>query len=559
MNQYNDKADIKRKINTSNYIFPVFTITLLIIAAILYLPKASGPKSKQSPIKNQDLQSITSQDSKTDISTATESNQNELQTLNTEAKKISKSSKQEDRQKNKNAKSVVSSKTTESKKAEPSPSRIASGKLRKFDELQNEENINLVENTQNQSPSIDDTKIKLDQKDFEINNLSIAATTSADGFLEPKADKGNPLRIGNMLLKPSLRIKYGHDDNVNRAPDIREKVSSAVVKTAVGLAADLEHKGDTYRLAYEGELTRYFSSNIDNTTMHKLNLQGLNILNSRNSVKWNAGLLQSADPRGSTDATLNQTSPSEYRQKNLKGTYIYGVEGSRGRLEVDAFGTNKRYLNNRETMDKADVDSLGLAGRFFWRIMPKTSAFLDLRHTEYEYKESTALLDSKENSYLAGLTWNTTAATTGSLRIGHTTRDYKERSDFSGLSWETGVTWKPLTYSIFNFSAMRNVSDTVAGTSSNVGNYILNSTYEARWNHEWRHNLNSSLGWRHIQSDYEGIDRKDTQDVISADLYYKFRPQVDIGLEMNWTDRRSNLDQFDYDRLLLMGVVEFKY
>lgn len=526
MSQTSVKPPTKVEIINSNYCYSTSAIFLLLIA--------------------------------TNVSATSESNESNLQPLNTETTKIAEPNRQ-DMQKSEKIFRSETIMPAEYNKAKSNPSRVATGKIRKSDAVQNGGNSDNAEKDRNRPVNNDTPNINSHQNDMKAINLPIAQSASSKSLLEPKADKGNPLRIGNILLKPSLRISYGHDNNVNRAPDNRVKVSSAVIRTAAGLAADIEHKGDTYRLDYQVELQKYISSSIDNIETHTLNLQGLNILNSRNSVKWNMGIMQGADPRGSTDATLNVPGPSKYRKETAKGTYVYGIEGAKGRLEFDAFASNKRYLNNRETMDKADVNSLGTAGRFFWRIMPKTSAVLDLRHTEYQYKESTALLDSTETNYFVGLNWNATAATTGSFRVGHTTRDYKDRSDFNGMSWETGITWKPLTYSIFNFSAIRSVNDTVGGASNNFGNFIVNSTYEARWNHEWRHNLNSSIGWRHTQSDYDGIDRKDTQDIISADLRYKLRPQVDIGLEMNWSNRQSNFDQFDYERRLIMGLIEFNY
>lgn len=525
MNKSNDRPHAKVEIINLNYFYPISTMVLLLIA--------------------------------TDVGATSESNESHLQPVNTETTNIQELMRQ-DIQKSEKIFRLETKIPAEYNKDNSRPPRVATGKIKKSDEVQNRVNTDNAEKYQNPSVNNDTPKVDSHQNDIKTSNIPIARSGSSNSLLEPKADRGNPLRIGNILLKPSLIISYGHDDNVNRAPDNRVKVNSAVVKTAAGLAADIENKGDTYRLDYQVELQRYISSNIDNIDTQTLKLQGLNVLNSRNSVKWNLGLLLGADPRGSTDSTLNVSSPSKYRKETAKGTYVYGIEGSKGRLEFDTFASNKRYLNNRETMDKADVDSLGTSGRFFWRIMPKTSAVFDLRHTEYQYKESTALLDSAETNYFVGLNWNATAATTGSFRVGHSTKDYKDRSDFSGMSWETGITWKPLTYSTFNFSAIRSINDTVGGASNSVGNYIVNSTYEARWNHEWRHNLNSSIGWRHTQSDYDGIDRKDTQDIISADLHYKLRPQVDVGLEMNWSDRQSNLDQYDYERRVLMGVIEFK-
>lgn len=398
---------------------------------------------------------------------------------------------------------------------------------------------------------------------FMLSPLIAAAQVALlpPSAVQPSADGGRVLKFGNVLVVPSVDVRWGHDDNLTQAPDTlaQPAVSSAFWLVNAGLAADLEHKGDRYSLTYLGAYTRYSASSLDNTDVHSLMLQGANVLNVRNAVRWQAGLVDGYDPRGSTDATVAVLEPSHYRTYRLGGTYAYGAEGAKGRVEGDAFYSTKKYLNNRVSMATADVDSTELNERFLWRVMPKTSAVLDLRLADYNYVAADAGLDSRSVQLSVGANWDATAATSGSFRVGHTSRRYAERGDFSGLSWEAGVTWKPLTYSTLNFTTGRNVADTSSGLPGTVGDYVLATTYGVTWSHDWRSNLRTELAWNHTKSDYEGVARLDKQDNFKAGMYYDFRRWMSAGVELNYTDRRSNVPEFTFNRLQSIALVRSQF
>lgn len=372
---------------------------------------------------------------------------------------------------------------------------------------------------------------------------------------------GRTLRFGNINVFPMAEVRWGYDDNITQTPGTASQpaLSSSVWVLNAGLTADLEHQGDRYSLQYLGAYTRYTASSADNIDSHTLRLQGANVLNARNAVKWESGLVDGFDPRGSTDSTMAVKTPSHYQTYRVGGTYVYGAEGAKGRVEADAFFSTKEYKNNRETMYTADVNSTELNGRFFWRLMPKTSAVFELRFADYDYVAANAGLDSNSLQWLVGLNWDATAATSGRIRIGHTKRRYTSREDFSGLSWEAGVTWKPLTYSTFTFTTGRNIGDTTSGNTADVGNYVLGTNYRLNWSHEWRSNLRSELSWNHTKSDYVGVTRLDKLNVYKAGIYYDFRRWMSAGVEFHYSERRSNEPAYTFDRLQSLAVVRAKF
>lgn len=392
-------------------------------------------------------------------------------------------------------------------------------------------------------------------------SMSVVTTSAPAAPDSPSGEGGRPLKFGNVNVFPSAELRWGHDDNLTQAPatPAQPAVSSSVWILNAGLTADLEYKGDRYSLDYLGAYSRYTSSSKDNVENHTLRLQGANILDVRHALRWQAGLVDGYDPRGSTDATFSAQAPSHYRTYRVGGTYAYGAEGAKGRLEGDAFFTTKEYLNNRDTMRTADVDTTELNGRFFWRVMPKTSAAFEVRYADYDYVAADAGLDSSSLQLLVGANWNATAATSGSFRVGHMSRRYDSRADYTGFSWEAGVTWKPLTYSTFTFTTGRNINDTTSGAPGAVGDFVLGTSYGVNWTHEWRSNLRSEVSWNQVKSDYEGVARLDKLDTYKFGLYYDLRRWMNAGVEFNYSDRRSTDPAFTFNRLQSLGVVRAKF
>ena len=386
----------------------------------------------------------------------------------------------------------------------------------------------------------------------------------ADGsgaqMAERGSDEGRPLKFGSVMVYPSLEIKRGYDSNITQASSSQKKESSNYWSLKPAIKADYTSRGDKYALSYSATIDRFDRSSADDVENQNLRFSADNTFTARNAISWGLGLTDAYEARGSTDlSTPTDLEPNHYRTKSANAMYRYGASGAQGRLEFDAGLSQKRYLNNRANLRTADFDDHNFGVRFFWRIMPKTSAIFEIKQAETDYLvRAPRSLNSTSRTFLAGLTWDATAKTTGTVKIGRTKRDYSDsaRGDFSGSSWEANINWKPLTYSAVDLSTSRAVSDAAA---TSLADYLTTTSYGIRWNHSWANHLSTKLGLTSLKTDYRGDSRRDKQITKSAGIFYGFRRWVSFGLELSHIDRDSNLALYDFDRRLTSAVVQLQF
>lgn len=389
------------------------------------------------------------------------------------------------------------------------------------------------------------------------------ADVSSGADQQAVASDGSPLKVGGVMVYPSLGLRMGYDDNVTLAA--RDEIGSSFTSIRPGLAAEYADGGDRYALSYLGDFVRYQDSPEDDADNHTLRLEGSNVFTARNALNWQVTITDGFDSRGSTDRydelDTVPAEPDHYRLNRAGGTYAYGAEGAMGRVELDAFVSNKRYLNNRDTTRTADVDQREVALRFFYRLMPKTSLVLEAGNTESDYTASGTGLDSSERRYMLGANWSATAATTGRLRFGQHTRDYKgDRDDYKGLGWEAEIDWKPRSYSTFTFSTGRRTSDPAASLTST--NFVLSTSYGLSWRHEWSGQLHTRARYEHDRAEYDkraGRGRTDGIDTWTVGVYYDFRRWMSTGLEHTHKRRDSNDPRYDYVQRETNVVLDLKF
>lgn len=377
---------------------------------------------------------------------------------------------------------------------------------------------------------------------------------------DPFSNRGNPLQFGSVMVYPTLTVKYGHDSNITQSPDSAPKASSNYQQYKAELAADYEARGDKYALTYAADVYRYSNSTRDDIQNNILGLTGANNFTARNAINWRLGYTDGYEPRGSTDVT--GPDPNHYEDAIASATYRYGAQDAMGRIEVDLSRNSRKYLNNRDITTKLDKDIDAYGARFYVRVMPKTQLFIEGRRSETQYRTpaSGALekaLDNTETSYRLGVTWDATAKTRGTLKVGQTTRDYAVRDDFKGTTWDLNVNWSPVTYSKIDFVANRSASDTTA-TNLNT-NYLLLTSYGLKWRHAWLERLRTDVGYTLLNTDYRGDIRRDKQRTVNAGLHYDFRSWMSIGTEFSYAKRDSTVDTFDFNRRQGMLTLRLRY
>ena len=180
--------------------------------------------------------------------------------------------------------------------------------------------------------------------------------------------------------------------------------------------------------------------------------------------------------------------------------------------------------------------------------MPKTYVLVEARRTDFSYLLPSSPFNSREDRYYGGVSWEATAATVGTIKVGRLEKRFESDAPrFKGTSWEATVTWAPRTYSKFDFYATR-----TANESSGLGDFILSDITGITWTHAWNSVLSTGVDARYQKDQYKGFDRSDDIKSVGLKVGYKIRRWLTLGAEYTHTQRDSNSSTFEYDKNLYL-------
>ena len=353
-------------------------------------------------------------------------------------------------------------------------------------------------------------------------------------------------RTEPVFVYPFLGLGAGHNSNitgVNANP-----VGSAFMVLSPRVYADVKERGNTHSLAYNGNYGRYFDSSADNFNEHELIARTLNQFSSRSDLDASAYYLIKQDGRGSVNRPFS-AEPDRWQAAGALAMFGYGARNAPGRLEFDVVLTDKHYQNNRGITEFFDVATVGLGGKFYYRLAPRTRAVGEVRFTQYDYKSSQSLLDNYEMRYLAGVTWDATAATSGTIKAGWMTKHFKAgaTADIAGPTLDAAVRWSPRSYSVFDFVVQRSAVE-----STGTGVATVNTSLGTIWTHRWKEFISTRALLSHINSDFRGLSRTDRLTTMSVGGYFDVRTWLRLGAEYTHQRRGStdNNVEFSCDVLL---------
>ncbi|MGE5469175.1 MAG: outer membrane beta-barrel protein [Bacteroidota bacterium] len=388
---------------------------------------------------------------------------------------------------------------------------------------------------------------------YELGGLGVAGGAApAQGAIMTSAGRGRPIRFENgIFIYPSVLVGYGYNDNVTgRATD---RITSTFWALRPEVVGEIKHGGDRYTLSYIGNYAHYDNSSNDDYTQHEIWAAGDNYFTSRARLGWGVGYLEKTDARGSTNR-VSSNEPDRWHAPVLRALGIYGAPGAAGRIELEGSWMQKRYDNNRAFTEQSDVDLTTASGRFFYRVMPRTSLLFEARETWANYTSSTSQGDNTDRRLYAGVTWEATAKTTGTIKLGRAYKDFSDssRTDSSLNSWEGSLRWSPLTYSTFDLVSSKTPSD-----STGVGSFVTNTATSLTWNHKWASYISSRVNAGVVKTIYAGDPRKDNTKNYGVGFFTELGYRTRLGLDWQYTNRNANVDTFDFKRNVLMGTLEF--
>ena len=385
---------------------------------------------------------------------------------------------------------------------------------------------------------------------YEVSGAGVASGRPSGGIMTAAA-RGRALPVTDGLyLYPAVQFGLGYNDNITGTRDNR--ISSSVYTLRPELVGEVKKAGDRYTVSYHGNYGVYGSSRDDDYYHHEFWAAGDNYYTSRARLGWGVGYVMKTDPRGSTDRSVS-TEPDRWHAPVVRALAAYGAKDAIGRIELEGSWMEKRYDNNRSYTNASDVNLGMMSGRFFYRVMPRTSALFELRNTWANYVLGTPNMDNTDTRAYVGATWDATAKTSGTIKAGVARKNFSDgsRKDATMGSWEGSVRWSPLTYSTFDLISSRTPAD-----STGVGNFTINTGTTLMWSHQWASYIMSRAYLGHVKTTYENDPREDKTLNAGVGLYRDISHNARLGLDYNYTDRSSNQQINEFRRNVIMLSLE---
>lgn len=359
------------------------------------------------------------------------------------------------------------------------------------------------------------------------------------------------MNVGAFEIKPSLILAAGRNDNVGLTG---VKTASNFTRLDPTILVGLPTHGQKYSAMYAGSYGRFAGSSIDNFTDHKFGLAADNVWSSRVNSLLVADYVKGHDGRNA----LMFRNKELWHTTGLRGMVHYGAEGAQGQFELAAAQQFKRYdSNNTGSTQFYNYDRTDLKGTFFYKVAPATKMFVEAGNSKFSYldafSKNTLGLDSTEQRLMVGVTWDATAKTTGSFKIGRQSKsfDLGIKPTVSGTVWDGTVTWSPRTYSVVGAS-LRQSSNEYGG----VGSFIVSRDADLKWKHDWSTYIASTLMFNDGVDNFQASTRVDKRQSYGAKLTYGFNRWLDAGVEYQHSKRNSTDARLSYTQNVSMLILE---
>ena len=371
--------------------------------------------------------------------------------------------------------------------------------------------------------------------------------------IEPAAIDAGPVSI-----VPMLSVQTGYDDNFFSTSANEQDETITVLSPSVQFIA--EDGLNAYKVAYQLNQGIHQNSSADNYTDHTLSADAHLEFSQRSILDLQAVYLKGHEARGTglsaTGGVANTIdAPLEYDTQTLSFNYVYGAPDATGRIQVYGEHLDREYQNFRTTTEGRDDTEVTLGAVFYYQVMPKTALLFEVRDKDIDYDlDPASSLDSSTRKYFVGATWEGSAKTTGTVKVGQSKKsfDSASREDFTSGSWEASVRWEPRSYSIVDISTSRSAAE-----SNGNGDFIDTKTYNVNWNHAWNDITSTDAGLSFSNETYEGATdgREDDIRSLNLGLNYDMRRWLTFGLNYQYSETDSNLANTDYSKNLFMLTV----
>ena len=363
------------------------------------------------------------------------------------------------------------------------------------------------------------------------------------------------IQVGSFNLIPTLNAQLRQNDNIFATETDAKSSMISILSPMLLLGTD--NKVNRYQISYKADLGTYHDSADDN---YFDQAAGVDIHQefSRYFLLHASGSFNTGhEERGtgySRGAAGLLSEPDRFQSANAEALLSYGNTRSSGQLEFAADVDAQTYTTRRSVTRYRDRLSSHGRGTFYYNLSAKTSFLLEANLLDVNYNTDLAdSLDSMEQRYYTGASWDVGSLTEGVVKLGWQIKDFSDsdREDFSGFGWEAGVNWTPVANTKINLSTS---SRTVETTS--FGNYIDNKAVAGSLSYDINTLTTLGISGNAMINDYKPSPAKDAEGDVTIQVDYSIRRWLTAGVGYTYAERRSNQAGYDFKRNIMLLNLE---
>ncbi len=393
----------------------------------------------------------------------------------------------------------------------------------------------------------------VDTEDLPAQELTFGVPPAAhtQGMLTPLPDA---LRDELRGFFPSLTLGLQYHTNVRRTPGFEESDLAFVIAPELAYRTRFNgrHGGE---IRYSANFLRYRDLDDEDVTNHSLDGALRFDLSPKLDVRLFGQYSDAQEERGASGTrTFTDEQPDEVEVLRYGGEIILGRPTQALQFAVGLTRSDWDYQNNDQQFRNRRNDRIH--GILFYNLSPKTSLFLEANHTDIDYDDDAAGLDSEEDVYYLGARWRASATLDALFKIGDLEKEMSDPAfnDFDGTSYLGKLVWQMRPFSRIQILASRTTEESAQqsrGDPEAAAGELTDPYYVSRLiGLHWAHDL--STRWRlyaffnHTEDDYPN-DRDDTIKDLGIGLSYRFSRWLTVTAQYGDTERDSNDPAVEYE------------
>jgi len=231
-----------------------------------------------------------------------------------------------------------------------------------------------------------------------------------------------------------------------------------------------------------------------------------------------------------------------YQDNLLDLITTYETHSGKFKFELDYSNYDINYDDIAVSYRNRNDNSFGISA--FYKFWPKTSLFVQYNFSDIDFDGGTST-DSIENRYYAGVNWDITAKTRGTLKLGYIQKDFDAPAiqDQEGFSVELQTQHNLTPKRALQISGFRKFNESDFGDASTFLSTGIDIALLQRFTEKW----SGTFEVLFERNEYKGFDR--TDDLFGIGPAIRFEPRkwliFDLGYYYYLND--SNVRTYDYD------------